>query len=321
MRNIVGAAVLFALLLPGFVRGSDKKNQEPFYRRYLVAGNPLDDRILDQEKRVEADPKVSDLRNDFGNLLAARRFPKEAREQYELAMKLDSHQYLAPYNLGLLYETLGETGRAISAYEKSIDRNRGFPPSRFRLGLLYEKRGWQGRAIEQYSRALQIDPTMRDPRRNPLIVDSRLLDRVSVQNYPRDLAVASMASGATYADRDRLRKVPLDRSLTSGDMQPQPPEAPLTTTVPAAGPTPVRVIAPAAPARRPLTNPVRPAPAPSLVPTPEFDVQPQPEPPPLPTPDAAGGRPPYVGGPRPGPPGPAGPGTGAPPTPVPTPED
>ena len=315
-RIIVGAAVLLALLLPVLVAGADKKNTEPFYRRYLVAGNPLDDKIRDQERRVEADPKSADLRNDFGNLLAARRFPKEAREQYELAMKLDKRHYLAPYNLGLLYETLGETGRAISAYEKSVDRNRGFPPSRFRLGLLYERRGLQGRAIEQYARALQIDPSMRDPRRNPLIVDTRLLDRVSVQNYPRDLAVASMASDAAYAERDRLRKVPVDRSLSSGDMQPQPAEAPLTTTVPAAGPTPVRVLAPAPPARRPITNPVRPAPAQSLVPTPEFDAQPQPEPPPLPTPDATGGRPLYVGGPR----SPAGP-AGAPPTPVPTPEN
>src|ERR1700746_3066476 len=107
MRNVIGAAVLLALLLPGLVAGSDKKNREPFYRRYLVPGNALDDRILDQEKRVEADPKSADLRNDFGNLLAARRFPREAREQYELAMKLDAHQFLAPYNLGLLYETLG----------------------------------------------------------------------------------------------------------------------------------------------------------------------------------------------------------------------
>jgi hypothetical protein len=317
MKKILGGAVLLALVLPGLIHGADKKHSEPFYRRYLVAGNPLDDRILDQEKRVEADPQSADLRNDFGNLLAARRFPKEAREQYELAMKLDKRHFLAPYNLGLLYETLGENGRAISAYEKSVDRNRGFPPSRFRLGLLYEKRGWQGRAIEQYARALQIDPTMRDPRRNPLIVDTRLLDRVSIQNYPRDLAVASMVSDAAYADRDRVRRVPLNRSLSSGDVQAQPPEAPLTTTVPAAGPTPVRVIAPAPAARRPPQSPVRAAPAPALVPTPEFDAQPQAEPPPLPTPDPAGGRPPYIGGPI----RPAGPATGAPPTPVPTPED
>jgi Tetratricopeptide repeat len=307
-KLILGAAVLLAMLLPGFILGGDKNPpKEPFYRRYLVAGNPLDDKILEQEKRVEADPSSAVLHNDFGNLLAARRFPREAREQYEAAMKLDRHYFLAPYNLGLLYETIGETGRAIGAYEKSVDRNRGFPPARFRLGRLYEKRGWQVRAIEQYTRALQIDPGMRDPKRNPLVVDTRLLDRVSLENYPGDLAAASMTADVQYADPARMRKVPLDRTLSSGDLEPAPPEAP------AGGPTPVRVIAPSTPPRRPPPTPIHNVPV-SIVPTPEFDIPaPQPtEPPPptlLPTPDAFGGRPPYVAGSRP------------PPTPAPTPEE
>lgn len=306
-KTLLGAAVLLAMLLPGFILGGDKNPpKEPFYRRYLVAGNPLDDKILEQEKRVEADPSSADLRNDFGNLLAARRFPREAREQYETAMKLDRHHFLAPYNLGLLYETTGDTGRAITAYEKSVDRNRGFPPARFRLGRLYEKRGWRGRAVEQYARALQIDPGMRDPKRNPLVVDTHLLDRVSLENYPRDLAAASMTAEALYADPARLRKVPLDRTLSSRDVQPAPPEAP------AAGPTPVRVIGPSTAPRRPGPARIHNVPVP-VVPTPEFDLPPQPtEPPPpalLPTPDAAGGRPPYIGGSSP------------PPTPAPTPEE
>jgi hypothetical protein len=304
MKRIFFGAVLVAILLPGLIRGGEKKPQEPFYRRYLVAGNPLDDKILDQEKRVEKDPSSADLRNDFGNLLAARRFPREAREQYETAMKLDRHHFLAPYNLGLLYETTGETGRAITAYEKSVDRNHGFPPARFRLGRLYEKRGWRGRAVEQYARALQIDPGMRDPKRNPLVVDTRLLDRVSLENYPRDLAAASMTAEAVYVDSARLRKVPLDRTLSSGDLQPAPSEAP------AAGPTPIRVIAPSTPPRRPGPGQNYNVPVP-IVPTPDFDLPASTEPPPLlPTPDATGGRPPYVGGFRP-----------APPPPTPTPED
>lgn len=279
MNKLVAAAVLFAaMMLPGFLLGdkSNKKPQEPFYRRYLVAGNALDDRIREQEKKVEADPKSADLRNDFGNLLAARRFPKEAREQYETAMKLDHEYFLAPYNLGLLYETQGETGKAISAYEKSVDRNRGFPPSRFRLGRLYEKRGWEGRAIAQYSRALQIDPGMRDPKRNPLIVDTRLLDRVSLENYPRDMAVASMVSDAAYSNPAASRPLPLDRTLSSEDLQPPTAETP--GTVPAARATPVKVIAPAP--NPPRRGAVRPAPgqvpnAPE--PTPDFVVLP-PEP-------------------------------------------
>ena len=53
---------------------SAKKPTEPFYRKYLVAGNHLDDQILEQERRVEASPNDASLRNDFGNLLAERHF-------------------------------------------------------------------------------------------------------------------------------------------------------------------------------------------------------------------------------------------------------
>ena len=299
MKKALAGAALLAMMLPGLILG-EKKPQEPFYRRYLVAGNPLDEKIREQEKRVEADPKSADLRNDFGNLLAARRFPREAREQYEMAMKLDRHYFLAPYNLGLLYETQGEIGRAITAYEKSVDRNRGFPPSRFRLGRLYEKRGWQQRAIAQYARALQIDPGMRDLKRNPLVVDTRLLDRVSLESYPRDMAAASMTSDAAYSNPSETRKLPLDRTLSSEDLEPAPAAA-------APGrPTPVKVIAPSTPPRR---EPVRPAPAQN--PPPDFVVlPPEPTEPPAteqPTP------PPYpfiLGGARPAPP----------PTPTPVPE-
>ena len=314
MNKIVGATVLVAAtLLPGFVFGEkEKKPQEPFYRRYLVAGYPLDDKIRDQEKRVDADPKSADLRNDFGNLLAARRFPREARTQYEMAMKLDSHHFLAPYNLGLLYETQGEIGRAISAYEKSVDRNRGFPPARFRLGRLYEKRGAQSRAIAQYARALQIDPAMRDPKRNPLIVDSRLLDRVSLENYPRDMAAAAMVSDAAYSNPSLTRRLPLDRTLSSEDLQPASAETPVTA--PPARATPVKVVAPANPnaPRRDVVRPAPPQPAPLAAPTPDFVVLP---PEPIEPPPQAADQPtpapyPYnLGGVRPPPP--------PPPTPVP----
>ncbi len=284
MNKLVAAAVLVtAILAPGFLLG-EKKPQEPFYRKYLVPGNSLDDKILAQEKRVEADPNSADLRNDFGNLLAARRFPKEAREQYEIAMKLDKNHFLAPYNLGLLYEEEGEIGKAISAYEKSIDRNRGFPPSRFRLGRLYERRGQDGNAVAQYARALQIDPGMRDPKRNPLIVDTRLLDRVSLENYPRDMAVAAMASDAAYSNPSMTRKLPLDRTLSSEDLSPAPTPAPAAApgAAPPARPTPVKVIS--QPNPNPNPNPgrrdvVRPVPA-APTPTPDLVVLPEPTEPP-----------------------------------------
>ena len=287
MRKLFGFGMLLALGASAVAAAGGKKNDEPFYRRYLVVGNPLDERILEQEKRVVADPNSADLRNDFGNLLAARRFPKEARDQYRAAMKLDKRNYLAPYNLGMLYETEGETSRAISAYEASVDRNRGFPPSRFRLGRLYEKRGWNGKAIEQYARALRIDRTMRDPRRNPLIVDTRLLDQVSLENYPKDLAAASMASEAAYAEEPSARRVPVDRPVSSDEVEPAS-DAPISVQTPV--PAPVRVLVAPTPAAPPTAAPapinVPPLPTPVVVrPAGAATVAPPPAAPPV------GGRP------------------------------
>jgi Tfp pilus assembly protein PilF len=312
-KRLIAAAILIcAMLLPGLLFGEkgekEKKPEEPFYRKFLSAGNPLDDKILAMEKRVEETPDSADLRNDFGNLLAARRFPRQAEEQYEKAMKLDRHHFLAPYNLGILYETIGEFGKAISAYEKSVDRNRGFPPSRFRLGRLYEKRGSDQKAIEQYARALEIDPSMRDPHRNPLILDSRLFTQASLVNYPRDIAIATMPGETAYTDPSLSRKLPVDRTLSTQDLKPTP-----TPSSAPVAPTPVQVIAPSSPVRR---EPVRPGPA-AVRPMPPVAEEPPPDavvpgaepgeeptPPPLPTPDASG-RPAYVGGAaRPAPPPP-----------------
>ncbi len=221
MKRILTAAklaVLIALVLPMTAVARDPKSDEPFYRRFLAPGNPIDDRILEYEKKVAATPDSAELHNDFGNLLALRRFPKEAREQYEIAIKLDKKNFMAPYNMGLVYETEGKTRSAISAYQKSVDRNRGFPPSRFRLGRLYEQTGRNEAAVEQYAKALEIDPAMRDVRRNPLVVDTRLLDRVSVANYSKDMARVGLKTQAAWADEPRFRRVPVDRPLWSEDL-------------------------------------------------------------------------------------------------------
>ena len=217
-------AILVLSVAPLGALAADSKDSKkpvekpPFYRKYLVAGDPLDNRIVEQEKRVEAAPDDAELRNDFGNLLAARRFPVQAAEQYEKALRLDKHNFISAYNLGLLYESVGKTGRAIDAYKRSIARKPGFPPSHFRLGRLYERRGDPRDAVEQYAEAMRIDPAMRDPRRNPLVVDSGLIYEASLINYERDLATISVKRDDVFFDEARFRKVPLDRPLSSEDI-------------------------------------------------------------------------------------------------------
>jgi tetratricopeptide (TPR) repeat protein len=299
MKKTMGALVALGLVLGGAAsaqKGDSKAAQpaqkEPFYRRYLIAGNPLDERIREQEKLVEADPTSAALHNDFGNLLALRRFPRQAREHYEIAMKLDKKNYLAPYNMGIVLETEGKVSQAIRAYEKAVDRNRGFPPGLFRLGRLYESRGWESRAIEAYAKALRIDPEMRDPRHNPLVVGTRLLDRASLSNYEKSLATASLAGDSRYADQTRFRRLPYDRTIyTEEGEEPVPASLPRTAVIPrnpeplppAPGETRPQALAPAPPPA-PGTAPVVPPGAPVFAtPGPAPQITPYPF---LPTPEA-----------------------------------
>jgi tetratricopeptide (TPR) repeat protein len=283
-RITIGAALL---VLAFTARADDAPKKPPFYRSYLIVGNPLDDKIRDQEKRVEADPNSAALRNDFANLLAARRFPGDARKQYAMALKLDKKNFIAAYNLGLLEETEGNAGAAISAYRESIKRKPGFPCSHFRIGRLYERRGSTDQAIEHYAKALRIDASMRDPRRNPLVADTQLLGRISLTNYERDLAVATLASETRWADESRFARTPVNRALDADEADGAPPAA---APVPAAAPASAVAVPAPAPAAVPGPPMVgRPAPPPAQAPnlsTPPMPGygRPAPPPPPVPTP-------------------------------------
>ena len=287
------AAALIGFLLPLAAAAKDPKTGEPFYQHFLAPGNPIDDKILEYEKKIAEHPESPDLHNDLGNLLALRRFPKEARAEYQTAMKLDKKNFMAPYNMGIVYEMEGNTKDAITAYEHSVDRNRGFPPSRFRLGRLYERTGRSSAAIEQYAKAFEIDPSMREVRRNPFVVDSRLIDRVAVVNYPKDMARAAMKSQAAWADEPHLRRLPVDRPLWSDDLtEPSSPEPVDRPGGVERSPAPAPI--PAGPGQtRPQTMgiaPEAPPPANLQPPTPNPQAPPEDNPlglrpkPPLPTP-------------------------------------
>ena len=70
---------------------------------------------------------------------------------------------------------------------------------------------------------------MRDPKRNPLVVDSELIYLASLANYHRDVAVASMADSHVYFDTDRFRRLPTTRSLSSKEVESSEEEGPAPT--------------------------------------------------------------------------------------------
>ena len=288
LRNRAAGALLL-VLAAGALAAAKKaeKSAEPFFHQFLIPGDPLDEKLLAQEKQVAENPDSAALRNDFGNLLAERRFPKEARAEYRKALELDEHFFLAAYNMGLMEETEGRISAAISAYKEAISRRRGFPPAHFRLGRLYEKTGRNDEAVAEYAKAIRIDDSLRDPRRNPLIVDSLLIDRVSLVNYPRDLARASGRHDFDYVDQSKFRPLPIERTLDTGEVMEEeagPQTIETRKTGPTVGnrappmPTPGRA-GRARPGRRdPSVRPpaeLEPTPEPTPVP---LDLAPTPEP-------------------------------------------
>jgi hypothetical protein len=280
------------------------KAKPAFYERYLTETDPVDVAIRQKALEVRQHPDDPARHNDFGNLLARRGFTGDALAEYRKASRLDRHFYLADYNAGLLYEREGSGQRALDAYRRAVRRKPGFPEARFHLGLAYERQGKDSAAVEEYAKALRIDDSLRQPVRNPLVVQSRLLYRVSLVNYRRDLAAADV-SQARYAGPDPLAPVstvePVDaEELAQEDIeqiedstQPKPiigtPARP-PRPAPAAG-TPARPAPP--PRQAPPANPYDPnsykAPLPRSIP------QPPPPPPPAAAPaPMSPAPPPYV---------------------------
>jgi hypothetical protein len=211
-----------------------KKQGADFYTPYLSSADTLDATILELTARVAAKPDDAGLRNDLGNVLARRGFAREAIDQYRKAAKLDPAFFLADYNEGLLLEKEGRDKEAISAYHRSIKRKPGFPLSRFHLGYLYEKKGNTSDAVAEYAKALRIDPSLRWPTRNPLVVQTRLLYRASLVNYDRDLAGADLAGEGEFADRAVWEKLQPQHPVNTSELEPESAEGEDTATAVAA---------------------------------------------------------------------------------------
>jgi hypothetical protein len=112
---------------------------------------------------------------------------------------------------------------------------------------------------------------------NPLVVESRLMDRASLVNYERDVARSSLSHDAGYVDVARFRPVPVDRTLDSSEVLEE--SGPQTIETRRTAP-PIGNRAPPMPTPRagragrhdlaPRPVPLEPTPVPAeLVPTPE----------------------------------------------------
>ncbi|HON09190.1 MAG TPA: tetratricopeptide repeat protein, partial [Verrucomicrobiota bacterium] len=83
---------------------------------------------------------------------------KEAKSQYEEAVKLDPSFFEANYNLAVVLYELGELDEALKRYEYALAINPDAPNARFNFALALQKGNYLNDAVIEYENYLKINP-------------------------------------------------------------------------------------------------------------------------------------------------------------------
>lgn len=159
--------------------------QAAIYEKYLVAGNPLDDKILKNLEDLKARPDSSELHNNLGVLLNQKQFPKDALREFKKAVKLDKKDYQAWFNVGLMQESMGRSYRALRAFKKTVKYKSGHDLAHYHIGMIYERWGFRRAAIRRYAAAIRFNSKILDHAYNPAIIYNEILPEVLSYIYER----------------------------------------------------------------------------------------------------------------------------------------
>ncbi|MCU1347866.1 MAG: tetratricopeptide repeat protein [Acidobacteria bacterium] len=226
MKRLLMMTAALALLLTGCAAMKHRNTQDytnPFYAKYLNPADPQDQQILRTMETLRKNPNSALAHNDLGQLLVQKRFPKDAEREFERAVDADEQFYPAWYNLALVREANGDYAGARHAFNRTVHYKPGNAEALFQLGLMEENVGNREEAIEHYAKAFTIKHALLDPRVNPRILDSRLIDLALIRAYPSAHTRQSMTFHpipAGYVDR------PVTQELA---VSPQPPASAIVT--------------------------------------------------------------------------------------------
>ncbi len=220
--------------------GDNPYVEPPFYARYLNGQSELDRNIEAYLVALRAEPDNPAYHNELGRLLVLKRFPQDAEREFRRAIANDADFYPAWYNLALLRASRGDGRGAIRALDRTLDLKPGHSSALFQKGLLLEKRGRKEEAIDTYVKALRINFDLIRPTLNPLVIDSRLMERVLIELYPDEHERRAMLLQPTPPELVPVRRAPSeierpeDIVAPTDQTEPQPPAttAPSTTTPP-----------------------------------------------------------------------------------------
>ncbi len=111
---------------------------------------------------------------DLAGALLAHDLDREAVAEALVALSLDSGSSAAWAHAGTALRRLGALALARDAAEEGVRLQPDSGEARYRLAQALEAQGHRGRALEVYVEALELDPSLWLPERNPGIVSNRL---------------------------------------------------------------------------------------------------------------------------------------------------
>ena len=129
------------------------------YSTATIARNPdWQDNFRLWSKTVETSPNSLVARAGLGLAYQDRGMLDEAREQFEITIKLYPGHYKSYYNLGLNYHQRGDLKRSMAYFNRSVTLKPEFIKGHYNLATLYAKQGLIDMAIRHYTRVIELDP-------------------------------------------------------------------------------------------------------------------------------------------------------------------
>lgn len=114
--------------------------------------------IKSQLNDAKKDESLVFIYNTLGNVYLLKDELKQAKEQFEEALKINPNSYLANYNLGLVYEREKELNNAKLFFQKAIKLNTGFVEGYYHIGVLDLINNHKKDAINGFKKVVELAP-------------------------------------------------------------------------------------------------------------------------------------------------------------------
>ena len=206
----------------------------------------LEEAIRAQIELVESRPEDAAALKDLGNLYALAGHRDEAELAYREAMRIDSEDAGALFNLALLLRGR-DPGEAIDLLRRATELDPGLAWAHYTLGELHQQAGRRTLAIAAFARAFRLDPDLALPDKNPHVIANPDATAALLKAAPR--REVDQATPRSYADPQRIAAL-----LIGGESRAHRP--PRTAAEPSAEAPPAQL----APAPRPSSTSVPTAP-------------------------------------------------------------